>query len=245
MIVYGINVIEELLKSWYADEVSEIIYDKESKNKRIDEIIKKAQSLGIRSRGLNKKSIDTIAKTQHHQGILCDVKIKYFDLEVIIKGEFNVLLCDSIQDPNNLGAMIRSAVLFDFLGIIIPKDRSVEITPSVVKVSSGAVFHSYPCKVVNLSRAIETLKENGYTIIGLDGKAQTEINEINSKRKVGIVVGSEGEGLRRLVKEKCNFLARIPTTNKIDSLNASNAAAIAMYQIFVNQNKNNSPHQTK
>jgi len=238
MIVYGINVVEELLKSWYVSEVNEIIYDKESKNKRIDEIIKKAQSLGIRVRGLNKKSIDSIAKTPYHQGILSDVKIKYFDLEVIIKGEFNVLLCDSIQDPNNLGAMIRSAVLFDFLGIIIPKDRSVEITPSAVKVSSGAVFHSYPCKVVNLSRTIETLKENGYTIIGLDGKATKEITQIKHKQKVGIVIGSEGKGLRKLVKEKCEFLARIPTTDKIDSLNASNAAAIAMYQIFINLNKN-------
>jgi len=237
MIIYGINVVDELLRSEYIKDVNEIIFDKESKNKRLDELLEKAKGVGVKIRTLDKRSIENISKTTHHQGVICDIRLKYFDLEYLVDNGFNVLLCDSIQDPNNLGAMIRSAVLFNFYGIVIPKDRNTEITSSVIKVSSGAIFHTYPCRVVNLNRTIEILKESNYTIIGLDANATIEMTQAKHGDKVGIVIGSEGEGLRKLTKEKCDHLVKIPTTNKIDSLNASSAATIAMYQVFINLRK--------
>lgn len=234
MLFYGINPTLEVLNSKHKDNIKEIILEQNSKNNRINQISTMAQKLKIKTRFVNKNVLSSILKTDKHQGVAFDLEsFKYSELEDIVEKKLNIVLPDSITDPNNLGAIIRSALLFGFYSIVLTKDRCSDITPTVAKVSSGALFHIEIVKIVNLARTIDFLKENNYFIIGLDTKGNEDISKLSMpSTKIGLVVGSEGEGIRRLVREKCNVLSFIKTTGKIDSLNASNACAIAMYEIF-------------
>lgn len=235
MILYGINPALEAINSKYKELIEEVMIDKDSNNKRLKLIVETAQKLGIRIRMLNKNVISSITKTSSHQGVAFEIKkILFRDIEDVAKEGKKIVLCDSIQDPNNLGGIMRSAVLFGFDAIVITKDRSIDITPSVVKISSGSFFHIDIVRVVNLSRTIEYLKDNGYYVVGLDANAENDISKLKIKNKIGIVVGAEGEGIRELVKRKCDILCRIKTTKRLDSLNVSVATAIAMYEIFKN-----------
>ncbi|MGB9621485.1 MAG: 23S rRNA (guanosine(2251)-2'-O)-methyltransferase RlmB [Brevinematia bacterium] len=233
MLFYGINPTFEVLKSKHRDNIKEIIVQQDLKSDKVSKIVEIAQGLKIKVRFVNRNVLDSILKTSKHQGIGFDLaEFRYADLEDVIKREQNIILPDSITDPNNLGAIARSALLFGFYSIVITKDRSVDITYSVAKSSSGAIFHVNIVKVVNLARTIDLLKEEGYFIVGLDARGNVDISDLKVVDKIGLVVGSEGDGMRRLVKEKCDTIAFIKTTGKIDSLNVSNASAIAMYEIF-------------
>ncbi len=233
MLAYGINPLIEALNSKYLKLINEVIVNKDTKNKRLKEIIEKVKRNNIRLRLVNKNILNSITKTSSHQDVAFEIeRLLFSDIEEVIEKKKNIVLCDSLQDPNNLGSISRNALLFGFDGIVITKDRSVGITPNVIKVSSGAIFHLEIIKVVNLSRTIEFLKSNDYFIIGLESKSEVDISDIRIKFPVGLVVGSEGEGIRELVKKKCNTICKISTTGKLDSLNASVAAAIAMYEMF-------------
>lgn len=235
MILYGINPILEAMNSKYKELITQIMIDKDSDNKRLKLIVKTAQQLGIKVRTLNKNVISNITKTSSHQGVAFEVeRILYRNIDEVVKDVSRIILCDSIQDANNLGAIMRNSVLFDFNTVVITKDRSIDITPSVVKTSSGSFFHIDVVKVVNLARTIEYLRDNGYYIVGLDANAENDISKLKVRYRVGVVVGAEGEGIRELVKKKCDILCHIKTTKKIDSLNVSVATAIAMYEIFKN-----------
>ena len=233
MLAYGINPLIEALNSKYLKLINEVIVNKDTKNKRLKEIIEKVKRNNIRLRLVNKNILNSITKTSSHQDVAFEIeRLLFSDIEEVIEKKKNIVLCDSLQDPNNLGSISRNALLFGFDGIVITKDRSVGITPNVIKVSSGAIFHLEIIKVVNLSRTIEFLKSKDYFIIGLESKSEVNISDIRIKFPVGLVVGSEGEGIRELVKKKCNTICKISTTGKLDSLNASVAAAIAMYEMF-------------
>ncbi|MCX8029266.1 MAG: 23S rRNA (guanosine(2251)-2'-O)-methyltransferase RlmB [Brevinematales bacterium] len=233
MIFFGINSTIEALNSKHSRNIKEIIVEDVKRSPRIQRIIEISSRLGIKIRSVNKNVLKNIAKTSSHQGIAFDLRnFQYTDIEEAIKKRNNIVLCDSITDPNNLGSIMRNAILFGFNTIVITKDRSIDITPTVAKVSSGALFHLDIVKIVNLGRTIELLKEEGYYIIGLDVNGQKEISELVTKGLVGLVLGAEGKGLRELIKKKCNALCRIETTNKIDSLNVAVASGIAMYELF-------------
>lgn len=232
MLFFGINSLAEALNSRYANLIDEIIFDREVKNKRLEKLLEIARNKNIKLRGVSRSVLNSILKNSSHQGVGFKVDVIYEDIEELISDKKNFVLCDSIQDPVNLGSIIRNALLFGFDGIVITKDRSIDITPTVAKVSSGALFHLSIVKVINLSRTIDFLKDNGYMVIGLDMGGEEEISEVEVSFPLGIVVGSEGEGLRELVKKKCDTLCHIKTTNRLNSLNASVAAAIAMYEIF-------------
>lgn len=235
MILYGINPALEAINSKYRELIKVIMIEKDSNNKRLKSLVETAQKLGIKVRMLDKNVISSITKTSSHQGIAFEIeKILFRDIEDVVKEGKRMVLCDSIQDPNNLGAIMRNSVLFDFNAVVITKDRSADITPSVIKTSSGSFFHIDVVKVVNLARTIEYLRDNEYYVIGLDADAESDISSLKVKNKVCIVVGAEGEGIRELVKRKCDILCHIKTTKRIDSLNVSIAAAIAMYEIFKN-----------
>ncbi len=240
MIVYGLNVVREAIKSKYQESIAEIIIDETKKShEKITSILSEAKSLGIRYRIVARKVLENITKTEFHQGIACDIgKFHYIDEEEMIENTSTVLICDSIMDPNNLGAISRSALLFGFNWIVIPKDRNVDVTPTVVKVSAGAILHQNISKVVNITRFIDTLKSNDWFIIGLDAGGSEDLRKTlqKSQGKIGIVVGSEEKGMRKLVKETCSVICSIPTTGSLDSLNASDAATIAMYEHFYNKN---------
>lgn len=171
----------------------------------------------------------------NHQGVMIEVEsFKYGSLDDLQDSE-KLILLDKIEDPHNLGAIIRSAESFGFDGVIIPERRSAKVTPTVYKTSAGAINNIKIVMVKNLNRTMEELKERGFWIYGLAGEAESSIDQTNLKGKVALVVGNEGDGLSRMVREHCDMLVKIPMQGLVNSLNASVASAISMYEV-VRQN---------
>ena len=186
---------------------------------------------------VKKERLDQISITGKHQGVIAyAAAYEYAEVEDILndakeKGEDPfIILLDSIEDPHNLGAMIRTAHQAGAHGIIIPKRRAVGLTATVAKTSAGAINYLPVAKVTNLSQTIEELKEKGlwFACADMDGES---MYKMNLKGPIGLVIGSEGEGVGRLIKEKCDFNAKIPMYGKVDSLNASVAMAVLSYEI--------------
>lgn len=159
---------------------------------------------------------------------------KYGSLDDVKDSE-RLILLDKIEDPHNLGAIIRSAESFGFDGVIIPERRSAKVSPTVYKTSAGAINNIKIVMVKNLNRAMEELKDQGFWIYGLAGEAESSIDQTDLKGKVALVVGNEGDGLSRMVREHCDMLVKIPMQGLVNSLNASVASAISMYEL-VRQN---------
>ena len=171
----------------------------------------------------------------NHQGVMIEVEsFKYESLDDLSDSE-KLILLDKIEDPHNLGAIIRSAESFGFDGVIIPERRSAKVTPTVYKTSAGAINNIKIVMVKNLNRTMEELKDQGFWIYGLAGEAESSIDQTDLKGKVALVVGNEGDGLSRMVREHCDMLVKIPMQGLVNSLNASVASAISMYEV-VRQN---------
>lgn len=188
-------------------------------------------------RYVNKERLDQISETGKHQGVIAyAAAYDYAEVEDILqdardKGEDPfIFLLDNIEDPHNLGAMIRTAHLAGAHGVIIPKNRAVGLTATVARTSAGALNYLPVAKVTNLAKTIEDLKKEGlwFVCADMDG---TVMYDLNLKGPIGLVIGSEGEGVGRLVKEKCDLIASIPMKGQIDSLNASVAAGVLAYEI--------------
>ena len=188
-------------------------------------------------RYVNKERLDQISETGKHQGVIAyAAAYDYAEVEDIMqsakdKGEDPfIFLLDNIEDPHNLGAMIRTAHLAGAHGVIIPKNRAVGLTATVARTSAGALNYLPVAKVTNLAKTIEDLKKEGlwFVCADMDG---TIMYDLNLKGPIGLVIGSEGEGVGRLVKEKCDLIASIPMKGQIDSLNASVAAGVLAYEI--------------
>ena len=166
-----------------------------------------------------------------HQGIILEVEdYKYASLDDFI-GEENslVVILDHLEDPHNFGAIVRTCEAAGVNGIIIPKDRSVEVNPTVIKVSTGATENMNIARVTNIVQTIKELKENGFWIIGTDMQG-TDYDKIDYRGKIAIIIGNEGSGMSRLVKENCDFIATIPMIGKTESLNASVSTGIIVYE---------------
>ena len=186
---------------------------------------------------VTKERLDQLSQTGKHQGVIaCAAAYAYAEVEDILriaadKGEppFLILL-DNIEDPHNLGAIIRTANLAGAHGVIIPKRRAVGLTATVAKASAGAINYTPVAKVTNLGATIEELKERGlwFVCADMDG---TVMYEVDLRGPIGLVIGNEGEGVSRLVREKCDYVASIPVKGEIDSLNASVAAGVLAYEI--------------
>lgn len=188
-------------------------------------------------RYVNKERLDQMSETGKHQGVIAyAAAYDYAEVEDIMqsakdKGEDPfIFLLDNIEDPHNLGAMIRTAHLAGAHGVIIPKNRAVGLTATVARTSAGALNYLPVAKVTNLAKTIEDLKKDGlwFVCADMDG---TIMYDLNLKGPIGLVIGSEGEGVGRLVKEKCDLIASIPMKGQIDSLNASVAAGVLAYEI--------------
>ena len=186
---------------------------------------------------VTKERLDQLSETGRHQGVIaCAAAYAYVEVEDILqvakeKGETPfVILLDNIEDPHNLGAIIRTANLAGAHGVIIPKNRAVGLTATVAKASAGALNYTPVAKVTNLSKTIEALKKEGlwFVCADMDG---TVMYDLDLKGPIGLVIGSEGEGVGRLVKEKCDLTALIPMKGNIDSLNASVAVGVLAYEI--------------
>lgn len=200
-------------------------------------IIREAKKTDTIIRYVDREILDRLSKTGHHQGVVANAAAyDYAEVEDILnaareKGEPPfVFILDGIEDPHNLGAIIRTANLAGAHGVIIPKRRAVGLTATVAKTSAGALNYTPVAKVTNLSATIEELKKEGLWFVCADMGGETMYN-LNLTGPIGLVIGNDGEGVSRLVKEKCDYVASIPMKGNIDSLNASVAAGVIAYEI--------------
>ena len=172
-----------------------------------------------------------------HQGVILEVEdYKYASLDDFINEENSlVVILDHLEDPHNFGAIVRTCEAAGVNGIIIPKDRSTEVNATVIKVSTGATENMPIARVTNIVQTIKELKENGFWIVGTDMQG-TDYDKIDYRGKIAIVIGNEGSGMSRLVKENCDFIATIPMNGKTESLNASVSTGIIVYEAIRNRN---------
>ena len=219
-------------------EIEEILFLKSAQG--ISEIQFEARTAKIRTKEVAHQVLDDLAPRQSHQGVLAKLKhldFVYASLENVFeraksKGEkLLVAILDEIVDPHNLGAIIRTAECAGFHGVIIPKHNSAEVNATVMKTSAGAVSHIPIVQVTNLARTLNELKDQGVWIYGTSMETEKTYVDIDAKDHIGIVIGSEGEGMRRLTRENCDFLIHIPMYGAIESLNASVAAGIIFFEV--------------
>lgn len=195
----------------------------------VQKIIAKLRDANVEINFVDKSFFDDIEG--NHQGVMIEVdSFKYQDLSDLDDAS-KIILLDKIEDPHNLGAIIRSAESFGFDGLIIPEHRSSKVNSTVYKTSAGAINNIKVVMVTNLNQAIEKIKENGFWVYGLAGEAENTLAETDLSGKVALVVGNEGDGISRLVRKNCDMLVKIPMQGKTNSLNASVAAAISMYEV--------------
>ncbi len=232
----GINSVVEALKS--GRDINTIYVIKEKTDSRISPILKLAEEMNVQVKRTNKANLDRLAGYGVHQGVVAEVgSFKYYSLSDILdkaeeRGEQPlVVLLDGIMDPQNLGAIIRSAECLGAHGIVIPKHGACEVTPAVVRASAGAAEHLKVARETNLVNAINELKKRGVWIVGSDTQGSESCYNLDFPESVAIVIGSEGRGIRRLVRENCDFMVHIPMKGRVNSLNASVSCAIILAQI--------------
>lgn len=228
MIVYGRNVAKEILKN--NKKIEKIVLQEKFDDKEILSLIENRK---INVSILSKKEFSKFDKYSHQGIILYIEDFKYSSIEDFDDKESSVIvILDHLEDPHNLGAIIRTCESAGVDGIIIPKDRSVEVNSTVMKTSAGALENVKIAKVVNLNQVIKKLKDKGYWIVGTDLENSMDYREIDYRGKICLVIGSEGFGISKSVRESCDFIARIPMYGKINSLNASVAAGIMIYEVI-------------
>ena len=232
-IIAGRNAVLELLKS--GKDINKLFIEKGEKHGSINEIIAKAKENKIVIVEVDKLKLDNMA--ENHQGVIAIVPpFNYCEVEDILnlakekKEDPFILILDGIEDPHNLGSIIRTAETAGVHGIIIPKRRSVGVNATVAKVSTGAISYMKIARVNNINDIIRKLKEEGLWIIGTDGEANTLYYNQDLKGPIAIIIGSEGFGMNRLVKENADILVKIPMKGNITSLNASVSAGIFIYE---------------
>jgi len=237
-IIYGTNPLLEFLLG-DPGGIAKIIVASGRRGPAVEKIMEMASRQGINVLFQDHASLDRLAGHVAHQGIVAFCReYTYAALDEILNNrhpDLNgdlVLLVDGVTDPQNLGALIRTAHCFGANGVVIPAHRAAAVTPAVIKASAGAVRHIPVAMEVNLGQALDTLKENGYWIYGADADMDHDMAAVNFEGRIGLVVGSEGKGIRPLIRKKCDFLFSVPMVGKIDSLNVSVAAGIMLYAMF-------------
>ncbi len=235
MVISGFHAVESILIQ--RPELIVRLFISRSEDKRVVRVKDLAKTSQINSELIDSKKIDRLVGHSKHQGFAAEISnLGFLSEKDIIPRLKNlttsrVLILDSIQDPRNLGACLRSALAFEFDAIIINKDGSSPINEYVFKTSVGAILNLNIFYVTNLSRSINTLKDIGFWVLGLDGHGEGSIFSEKFSSKTAVVLGSEGSGIRKLVKENCDHLIKIPISMKVESLNISVAAGIIMYEL--------------
>ena len=234
-VIEGRNAVIEALRSGVT--MDKIYILKGETDKTLGHIASKARAAGIVVVDADKRKLDNMSRTHSHQGVIALAAVReYVSVESILeaaaeKGENPLLVvCDEITDHHNLGAIIRTAECAGAHGIIIPKRRSAGLTAVVAKTSAGAVSHMPVARVANIPSLLKDLKKQGVWVFGAAADGTTTLYDADLKGPAAIVIGSEGEGMTRLAAENCDFLVSIPMRGKLNSLNASAAAAILLYE---------------
>ncbi len=237
----GIHAVQEALEA--ARPLDSLLIAHGRHGERIEELVRLARQKGVPVRFEDRAQVDRAAGTRDHQGVVAFVSAsRAASLEDLLKprdaqGAPGLLvLLDGVEDPRNLGAIVRTALAAGAHGVIIPERRAAGLTETVAQASAGALAHLPVARVTNIARAMEELKEAGYWLIGLDERAEKRHNEVDLKGPVGIVMGGEGKGLHELVRERCDFLVSIPTTGPVRSLNVSVAAGIVLFEAVRQRN---------
>lgn len=240
--VEGRNAVIELLES--GRDINKIFISNGEKHGSINKIINMAKQRKVLITEVNKSKLKEMAKTENYQGVIAIVPpFEYCDVDDIIEEAKKrneppfIVILDGIEDPHNLGSIIRTAETAGVHGIIIPKRRAASVNSTVAKVSAGAIEYMKVARVNNLNETIKSLKENGIWICGTDISTNTYYDKQDFTGPIAIIIGSEGFGISRLVKENCDFLVKIPMKGKITSLNAAVSAGIVIYEA-VKQKKN-------
>ncbi len=236
-LIIGRNAVMEALKN---DKTIEALYlSNGSREGSINQIINLAKKNKIVIKEADKKKLDSMSAGMVHQGVIAKITpYKYFEVKDILddakkKGEAPfIIILDELEDPHNLGSIIRTAETCGVHGIIIPKRRNVGVTPTVYKSSVGAVEHVKIAKVTNINNTIDELKEQGIWVYGADIEGREYSYEVDFSGPCALIIGSEGRGISKLTLKKCDKLVRIPMIGKINSLNASVAGGIMMYEVL-------------
>jgi len=233
--IYGINSVSEALKA-RGRAFEWVGMAKERHDLRLQRLIEDCRKIGIPVRFLQRVELDRMAGNAAHQGVVAVTSAKqYNDLEDVIaskRGKYSlIVVLDGVEDPHNLGAILRTADAAGANGIVIPERRAAAVTGTVTKASAGASEHLPIAKVTNISRTVEELKENNVWTVGLDERAAQTYDALDYEMDCALVLGGEGKGLHDLVKRKCDFLVSIPMLGKVPSLNVSVAAAVVLYEI--------------
>lgn len=234
--IIGRNPVIEALRS--GRDINKIWIAEGASKGQVQIVLALAKENKIILQHAPKKKLDQLVEG-NHQGVIAQVAAyQYAELEDLFKVAEKrnedpfFLILDEIEDPHNLGSIMRTADATGAHGIIIPKRRAVGLTASVAKASTGAIEYIPVARVTNLSRTIDELKERGLWIAGTDAKGKTDYRNLDGTMPIGLVIGSEGKGMSRIIGEKCDFLITLPMVGKVTSLNASVAASLLMYEVY-------------
>jgi 23S rRNA (guanosine2251-2'-O)-methyltransferase len=238
----GIHAVKEALEA--QRPIDRITIAKGRQDTRIEEIVQIARKKSIPVRFEDRNHLDRLANSKDHQGVVALAAARAAaTLDEILSGANQargqiglVILLDGVEDPHNLGAIVRTALAAGAYGVIIPERRAAGLTDTVARSSAGALAHLPVVKVTNLARAMEDLKEAGYWLVGLDERADKTYTEVDYTSPVGIVLGSEGQGLHELTRKRCDFVVSLPTTGPVKSLNVSVAAGVVLFEAVRQRN---------
>jgi 23S rRNA (guanosine2251-2'-O)-methyltransferase len=236
-VVYGMNPVRELLRS-EAEGLSELwLAEGGERHRAFAELERAARERGAKVRTAPRARLDRLAGVPGHQGVVAVVSdYRYLEPDELLEAARAsgrpplLVLLDGVEDPQNLGAVIRSAHALGAHGVVVPRDRAAAVTPAVAKASAGAVEHCPVARVTNLARTVEELKEAGVWTVAAVPDGDQELREVDLTGPTALVVGGEGQGVRPLVRRTCDHQARIPMAGQVGSLNASASAAIALYE---------------
>ena len=234
-VIEGRNAVIEALRA--GEAIDKIYLQKGDTDKTLGHIASKARAAGVVVVEADKRKLDAMSRTHAHQGVIALAAVReYVSVESILQSAADrgeaplIVVCDEISDPHNLGAIIRTAECAGAHGVVIPKRRSAGLTAVVAKTSAGAVAHMPVARVPNIPALLKDLKKQGVWVFGTAAEGTTELYRADLRGPAAIVIGSEGDGMTRLAVENCDFLVSIPMRGKLNSLNASAAAAILLYE---------------
>jgi 23S rRNA (guanosine2251-2'-O)-methyltransferase len=233
----GIHAVREALEAGRA--IERIVIASGRHGERIEELVQLARSKGVPVRFEDRANVDRLAGTRENQGVVALAAARRaLSLEDLLaqvsrkeSSQELIVLLDGIEDPHNLGAVVRTALAAGADGVVIPERRAAGLTETVARASAGALAHLPVARVTNLVRAMGELKEAGYWLVGLDESADKKYTEQDFTGRIGMVLGNEGEGLHELVRKRCDFLVSIPTTGPVRSLNVSVAAGVVLFEV--------------
>jgi len=235
--VYGVNPVLEALRV-HPNEVVRVLLERGKEGRRsqgADRVSHAAARAGVRVEDVRQGELAHRSRSGVHQGVGAEVAdFRYAELDEVLAGFGSpalLLVLDGVTDPQNLGALVRSAHALGAHGVVLPKDRAAGVTPAAFKAAAGALEHCPVARVTNLSRALERMKEQGIWTVALAAEADQELSALDLTVPTALVLGSEGAGVRPLVRKTCDHLARIPMAGQVGSLNVAAAGAVALYEI--------------